>query len=197
MCKAVIAACGNAKKSEFIKGEDKYFVAVVCYFVLFVANFFNGSDVAVIGNNNIALEEANYLSNIVNKVYLVCPQEISGDSTLVERTKNNDKIEVFENATCEEIIGNDFGVTSIKVNNKVISVAGVFPYLGKKSASKIFSSLSPAMDGEHLIVDERMMSNIPGLFAAGDIVKKNLRQLITSAGDGAVAATSAMSYIRK
>ena len=93
-------------------------------------------------------------------------------------------------------MGDDFGVTGIKESNNVIPVAGVFPYVGKKSTSQVLNNLKPDKQGIFLKVDEEMKTNIPGLFAAGDIVSKKLKQLITAAGDGAAAATSADNYVK-
>ena len=73
---------------------------------------------------------------------------------------------------------------------------GVFPYVGKKSTSQILNNLKPDKQGIFLKVNEKMETNIPGLFAAGDVVSKKLKQLVTAAGDGAAAATSADEYIK-
>ena len=105
-------------------------------------------------------------------------------------------IEFKLSSEVQEIVGDDFGVTGIKVNDLIINVSGVFPYVGKKSTSQILNNLKPDKQGIFLKVDEQMRTNVPGLYAAGDIVAKKLKQLITAAGDGASAATSADNYVK-
>ncbi len=195
--KAVIVATGVSASSKSIPGEDKFAGQGVSYCATCDGNFFKGADIALIGNNNIAIEEAIYLANIVNKVYFVCPDEnLQGDLSLIEKIKQYKNIEFILNTNVQEIVGDDFGVTGIKVNDKVIDVMGVFPYIGKKSTSQILNNLKPDKQGIFLKVNEKMETNIPGLFAAGDVVSKKLKQLVTAAGDGAAAATSADEYIK-
>ena len=195
--KAVIVATGVAVSNNSIPGEEKFAGQGVSYCATCDGNFFKGADIAVIGNNNIAIEEAIYLANIVNKVYFVCPDEnLQGDSNLIEKIKEYKNIEFILNTQVQEIVGDDFGVTGIKINDKVIDVMGVFPYVGKKSTSQILNNLKPDKQGIFLKVNEEMNTNIPGLFAAGDIVSKKLKQLVTAAGDGASAATSADNYVK-
>ena len=195
--KAVIVATGVAVSSSSIPGEEKFAGQGVSYCATCDGNFFKGADIAVVGNNNICLEEAIYLANLANKIYFVCPDEsLQGDAKLVEKIKEYKNIEFMLSSQVQEIGGDDFGVTNIKVNDKVIDVIGVFPYVGKKSTSQILNNLKPEKQGIFLKVDEEMRTNIPGLYAAGDIVSKKLKQLVTAAGDGAAAATSADNYCK-
>ena len=195
--KAVIVATGVAVSNNSIPGEEKFAGQGVSYCATCDGNFFKGADIAVVGNNNIALEEAIYLANLAGKVYFICPdEELEGDSKLVEKISEYKNIEFIHSAKVQEIVGDDFGVTGIKESNNVIPVAGVFPYVGKKSTSQVLNNLKPDKQGIFLKVDEEMKTNIPGLFAAGDIVSKKLKQLITAAGDGAAAATSADNYVK-
>ena len=195
--KAVIVATGVATASNSIPGEEKFAGQGVSYCATCDGNFFKGLDVAVVGNNNIALEETIYLANLASKVYFVCPDdELQGDKELTEKIKEYKNVELKLSSEVQEIVGDDFGVTGIKVNDNIINVAGVFPYIGKKSTSQILNNLKPEKQGIFLKVDEEMKTNIPGLFAAGDIVAKKLKQLVTAAGDGASAATSADKYVK-
>ena len=196
--KAVIVATGMSQAVKTISGEEKYAGQGVSYCATCDGNFFKGQDVAVIGNNNIALEEAIYLSNLASKVYFIClDEELVGDSKLVLKVKEAKNVVIYDhNAKVEEIVGDDFGVTGVKVNGEVLPVFGVFPYVGKKSTSQILNNLKPKKAGIFIKVDEEMKTNIPGLFAAGDVISKKLKQLITAAGDGAAAATSADNYCK-
>ena len=96
-----------------------------------------------------------------------------------------------------EIKGDDFGVTQVEVDGRTLDVFGVFPYLGQKSATEFLMNLNPESKNNALIVNEEMETNIPGLFAAGDIVNKKLRQLVTASSDGAIAATSAFRFVKQ
>ena len=195
--KAVIVATGVSNTSNSIPGEEKFAGQGVSYCATCDGNFFKGADIAVVGNNNICLEESIYLANLASKVYFICPdEELQGDAKLVEKIKEYSNIEFILSSQVQEIIGDDFGVIGVKVNDAVINVMGVFPYVGKKSTSQILNNLKPEKQGIFLKVDEEMKTNIPGLFAAGDIVAKKLKQLVTAAGDGAAAATSADNYVK-
>ena len=195
--KAVIVATGVSNTSNSIPGEEKFAGQGVSYCATCDGNFFKGADIAVVGNNNICLEEAIYLANLAKKVYLICPDdEVQGDKDLVKKINEYTNIEFIFSSQVKEIIGDDFGVTGIKVNDRVIDVMGVFPYVGKKSTSQILNNLKPEKEGIFLKVDEEMKTNVPGLYAAGDIVAKKLKQLVTAAGDGAAAATSADNYVK-
>lgn len=195
--KTVIVCTGNSQVSSVIPGEEKYSGSGVSYCATCDGNFFKGLDVAVVGNNNICLEEAIYLSGLVNKLYFVCPDgEISGDNDLVNKIKKLSNIEFIMNSSVDEIVGDDFGVTGIKVGGKIIEISGVFPYIGKKTPTQILNNLKPEMVGNFVKVNEDRMSNIPGLYAAGDIANNKLKQLVTAASDGAIAATNAINYCK-
>lgn len=195
--KAVIVASGRKIEGITIKGEEKFVGKGVSYCATCDGSFYKGADVAVVGNNEIVLEESLYLSNIVKTVYLVVPSdELSGPLSLVTKVKETKNIILIEKATINEIIGDDMGVTGLNVNGKVIPVWGVFPFIGTKSSDQFLSNLKPETDQFGVKVNESMESNIKGLYFAGDIVSKKLKQLVTAASDGAIAATEASKFVR-
>lgn len=195
--KAVIVATGVAQKSSLIVGENKYAGFGVSYCATCDGNFYKGLDVAVVGNNNIAIEEALYLSNLVNKLYFVCPDEkLNGDLELIQKLTLKPNIEFIFETTVDEIVGDDFGVTGMKLNGNIKEISGIFPYIGQKTSTEILNNLKPDMSGIFVNVNEERMTNIPGLFVAGDLVNKKVKQLITAAGDGATAAVSATNYCK-
>ena len=195
--KAVIVATGTSQTSNNIPGEEKFAGLGVSYCATCDGNFFKGAEVAVVGNNNICLEESIYLAGLVKKLYLVCPDEtLSGDKRLISRIESLENIELVLNSNVEEIVGDEFGVTGMKINGKTIGISGIFPYIGKKSTTQILNNLKPEMKGIFVKANEERMTNILGLYVAGDIVDKKLKQLITAAGDGAAAATSADNYCK-
>lgn len=195
--KAVIVATGISQISKTIPGEEKFAGLGVSYCATCDGNFFKGADVAVVGNNNIALEEALYLANLVNKLYLVCPDEkLSGDESLIKKIDSAKNVETILDTNVDEIVGDDFGVTGMKISGKTIGISGIFPYIGKKSTTQILNNLKPEMKGIFVKANEERMTNIPGLYVAGDIVDKKVKQLVTAAGDGASAAVSADNYCK-
>lgn len=196
-CKAVIVATGISMPKETIINQDKFVGLGVSYCATCDGSFFKGQDVAVVGNNDTALEESLYLSGLVKKLYLFNPSPLLvGDQNTINKLKELDNVEIVNDAKVTSINGDDFGVASITVNDKEYPVFGVFPYVGKKSSSQILGNLKPNSNGIYLLVDDKMQTNIEGLFAAGDITNKKLRQLVTAANDGAIAATNAIQYVK-
>jgi len=194
---AVIVATGRKIEGVTIKGEKGFVGRGVSYCATCDGNFFKGADVAVIGNNDIVLEESLYLANLVKDLYLCVPnEELEGSQSLLLKVKEKKNIHVLLNSPVDEIVGDEVGVTAIKVNGKEIPVWGVFPFVGTKSSDEFLANLKPEQDQFGIKVNEEMMSNIPGLFFVGDIVSKKLKQLVTAASDGAIAATAAGRYIK-
>lgn len=196
-CKSVIVATGVSQANDSIPGQDKYLGMGVSYCATCDGNFFKGQEVAVIGNNDIALEESLYLSNLVSKLYLVNPDKsLSGNTDLIDKITKLSNVEILNDSKVESINGDDFGVTSITINGKEISVFGVFPYIGKKSSTQILNNLKPEMKGIYVKTNSNSETNVRGLFVVGDLVDKKLRQLVTAASDGAIAATAAFQYAK-
>lgn len=188
-CEKVILASGGGDFSPSIKGEDKYLGSGVSYCAVCDGNFFKGLPVAVLGNGSDTINEAIYLASLASKVYFISPSSLIGEKEAINKLNELANVEIIENESVTEIAGDLMGVTAIKLNNKEIEVSGVFPLIGKKSTSQILSNLKPAMNGNFIITDENMESNIKGLFAIGDLRDKKLRQLVTASNDGAIAAT--------
>ena len=195
--KAVIVATGRKIEGVTIKGEKEFAGRGVSYCATCDGNFFKGADVAVVGNNDIVLEESLYLANIVKDLHLLVPnEELEGSIDLINKVNKKENIQIHLSAKVEEIIGDDAGVTGVVVDGKTIPVWGVFPFVGTKSSDEFLSNLKPEEDKFGIKVNEGMMSNIEGLYFAGDIVSKKLKQLVTAASDGAIAATAANQYTK-
>ena len=101
-----------------------------------------------------------------------------------------DIVAKHDDGDIDKIVGNQYAVSGVLTGNGEISVSAVFPYIGEKSATQILKNISPKMNGDYAVVDENMKSNIDGLYFAGDIVDKKLKQLITASSDGAIAAVN-------
>lgn len=195
--KAVVIATGARRRKLDVKGENEFYGKGVSYCATCDGNFYKNKVVAVSGGGNTALEEALYLSNICEKVYLIHRRdEFRGYKSLVERVEKKDNIEILLSTEIEEISG-DERVSKIKVNKKntseEIDVSAVFIAIGTIPNSEIFD-LEKTKNGE-IITDAKMNTSESGVFACGDVRNTVMKQIITAAADGAIAAENAMKYL--
>lgn len=193
----VVVATGTSPKVSGIPGEKEFFGRGVSYCATCDGNFFKGKTVAVYGNSDVAFEEALYLADVVNEVKVVTGfKDIVASESLVNKAKSKANVELIKN----EIIGvngEDF-VTSVTLrDNTKLEVSALFPYLGFKSATDFLLGLGIKMDKGYIITDMSMESNVSGIYAIGDVRKKELRQLVTAANDGAIAALAITKYLNK
>ena len=197
--KVVVIATGSVLQTSGIKNVKDYFGRGVSYCATCDGNFFKGLPVAVYGNNNIALEEALYLSNLASKVYLVVNSDkLLGDNSLIDDISKTKNIEIRLSTYIDEVIGDEYGVSSILTNsNEEIHVSGLFPYAGDKSSIDFLKSLLVSNENGYIKVDEKMMSSVSGLFAIGDIVNKKVRQLVTASGDAATASHYIVQFLKE
>lgn len=196
---AVIIATGLEKKKALKPGEAKLIGKGVSYCAVCDGPIFKGKDVAVIGNEEKALEEAIFLSNIARKVYLVMDGEkLVAPESLTNRVKENEKIEIID-AELVEIIG-DTNVRAIRVKDNYksweIPVSAVFVAKGDEPKTEIFKKAGLNLDRIGFIrVNSNQETNISGVYAAGDCTGRGL-QVVVAAGDGAVAALNANKYVK-
>lgn len=200
--KAIIVATGTSNQKLGIEGEEEYIGRGVSYCATCDGMFFKGKDVAVIGSNEMAVEEVLYLSNIVNKVYfLVNGESIIANDRFIDQLNSANNIDIIYGATAKKIVG-DAKVNSLIYSNLAqkdisINVDCVFPFSKITSQLSFLRLLNLSNKNGFIIVNiSNMETNIKGVFACGDIVNKQLRQIITAASDGAIAATSAIKYLK-
>ena len=201
-CKAIILATGVEKRTLGLENEKELVGKGVSYCATCDGAFFKNKDVAIIGGENVALEDSIYLSNIVNKVYLIYKKEqFKADSTLVEKVKSINNIEILLNTNIKSINGNNMveGITIIDKDNneKDINVSGLFIAIGRIPENENFRKIINMNELGYIIGDEECHTNVEGIFVAGDTRVKKLRQLVTATNDGAIAATEAIKYINK
>lgn len=202
--KTVVACTGAQHRNLDVPGEDEFRGRGVSYCAVCDGNFYRGRDVVVVGGGNSALEEALYLSRIVRKVYLIHRRnEFRGAKIYQDKAQSADNIELLTSCTVDEIHGNTSGVDSVIIRNKntgdihVLPVDGIFIYVGMQPAS-IYLPNSIERDSAGFIrTDSEMCTNIPGIFAGGDIRAKRCRQVSSAVGDGATAATAVMTYLEQ
>ncbi len=199
--KAVIVATGAAFRRLGAPGEKEFTGAGVSYCAVCDGAFYEDEVVAVIGGGNTAVEEACYLTQFASKVYIVHRRdEFRADRMACERASCNGKIAPVWNSVLESVNGSDL-VESMTVKNvktgelSDIEVAGVFVFVGTLPITECLGDMCERLDGGWIKTDEHMATSVPGIFAAGDVRITPLRQVVTAASDGAIAAMSAYHWI--
>ena len=203
---SVLVCTGSTPKRAGFAGEDELFGKGVSTCATCDGFFYKGKEVAVIGGGDTALEEALYLAKICSKVYLVHRRDAfrSAPNT-IERLKNTENIELVLNSVPDEVYGDAMGVTGLRVKSKEgevrdIEVPGVFVFVGNDVNNQTLiqedgSFLCDMTDWGEVKVDITMNTSVPGLYAAGDMRIDAPKQVVCAAGDGAVAALQAISYV--
>ena len=196
-CYSVIIATGVTNKKLQLKNEAKLEGKGVSYCATCDGNFFRKRDVAVIGNDDITVNEALYLANICNKVYFFT--KISDEFEL-EKLSKFANIEIKKEATPTSING-DERVESLSYLEdgveKSVDIKGIFPLGEEVTNLRFLLNLGVELERNFIKVDKNMMTNIEGVFAAGDVTNNPLKQIVSAASDGAVAATSAIKHVRR
>ena len=197
-CKSIIIATGTTNRKLNIENEDKFIGKGISYCATCDGAFYKDKNVCVVGGGNTALEDALYLSNISNKVYLIHRRDtFRGDQILVDKVKNTSNIEIIYNSNITKLNGNDH-LESIIINDKdEINIDGLFIAIGQIPNNNIFKDIINLDEEGYIISDELCHTNIDGIFVAGDNKKKELRQLVTATSDGAIASYEAIKYLNK
>lgn len=201
LAKTVIITSGASPKKSGIEGEDKFLGKGVSYCATCDGAFFKGKTVAVIGSGNTAAIDALYLEKLAAKTYLVHRGvELRADKIYVDRLRSG-SVQIISGSVLHSLDGNDklteMTLKDVKTDSLTpISVDSVFIAMGHTPNSVWLNSL--ALDGNgYIVTDENMRTSVLGVFAAGDVRSKSLRQIVTACADGAVAADSASKYLLK
>lgn len=203
--KTVIIAVGAENRKLGLENEESLIGRGISYCATCDGAFFKQKDVAIIGGGNTALDDALYLSDICNKVYLVHRRdEFRGAQATAEKLRKRKNVEMVLGYIPAEIIG-DKKVTGLKLApsgrvpevkaDKTLDVEGIFVAIGQTPGTDKFRGLVELDDGNYVSAGEDCKTMKPGIFVAGDCRKKIVRQLVTAAADGAVAASAAVDYL--
>lgn len=208
-CDALIIATGASAQYLGLPSEEKFSGKGVSACATCDGFFYRGQEVAVIGGGNTAVEEALYLANIASKVTLVHRRDkFKAEAILVDKLMDRvkeGKITLELNSVLEEVLGDDSGVTGMRIRNnqtnaeKQIALKGIFIAIGHKPNTDIFAD-QLEMEGGYIVTKSGREGNatatsIPGVFAAGDVQDHIYRQAVTSAGSGCMAALDAERYL--
>jgi len=201
--KTVIIAVGAKPQKLGIPGEKEFSGKGVSYCAVCDGAFYRDKEVCVVGGGNSAVEEAIYLTKFASKVTIIHRRDkLRADKIVQDRAFSNPKISYIWDSVAEEIKG-DNTVKSIVIKNvktneiSEVVTDGVFPYIGFTPNSEMFAEQIKMDKAGFILTDANLETNIKGVYAAGDVRVTPLRQVITSAADGAIAATSAIKYLEE
>jgi len=198
---AVILCMGAGPRKLGHPDEDRFVGAGVSYCATCDGNFYRGKDVAIVGGGDTAVSDALYLSGLCHKVYLVHRRDaFRAAGTLVDRVKRAKNVELVLDSAVVALSGED-RLVAVTVENKFsheqreLPVSGLFVAVGILPRTELVRDQIGLDEGGFIVTDRNMQTNIPGVFAAGDIRNTPLRQVVTACADGAIAATKAVEYI--
>ncbi|WP_181349648.1 thioredoxin-disulfide reductase [Thalassobacillus sp. CUG 92003] len=200
--RTVIIGTGAEYKELGVPGERELGGRGVSYCAVCDGAFFRDKEIVVVGGGDSAVEEGIYLTRFASKVTVVHRRdELRAQKIIQDRAFDNDKIDFIWDTVVESINDQDGKVGSVNLHNKKtgekyeFDTNGVFIYIGLIPLSTPFTNLGITNDQGYIETDENMETQVPGIFAAGDIREKELRQIVTATGDGSIAAQSAQAYI--
>ena len=201
--KTVVLALGADHRQLGVPGENEFRGKGVSYCATCDGAFFRKKDVAVVGGGDVALDDAIYLSRFASRVYLIHRRdEFRGAQSLVDEASSKENVTFVMDTVVNQVDGENM-VTGVETENKktgeksTIPVNGVFMAVGTQPNTAGIEGLPDTDEKGYVIAGEDCVTSIPGIFAAGDLRTKQLRQVITAAADGANAITSVQSFLRK
>lgn len=201
--KAVIVASGTNERMLHIPGEEENIGRGVSYCAVCDGAFFRNREVAVIGGGNAALEEAEYLTQFADKVHIIIRRDVfRADQIVQDHIAANDKIHVIRRHVPKRICDDGNRVTGLviaDVNTNVettLDVQGIFPYIGQDPATDFLKDLDVLDERGYMVVDANCETRCRGIYGAGDVIAKRLRQVVTAVNDGAIAAQHAFHQLR-
>lgn len=201
--RTVIIASGASPRELGVKGEHEYRGRGVSYCATCDGAFFRGKRVAVVGGGDSAVEEALFLTGFADRVFLIHRrEEFRAARSLQERASASPGLEFVLDNVVEEILGGET-VSGVRVRNvrsgdtRELEVQGVFIYIGLKPNTGFLPAQVKLDDEGYVVTDEEMRTSVTGIYAAGDVRSKSLRQVATAVGDGAVAAASAQRHVAR
>lgn len=200
--KTIILATGAKYRTLDVPGEEEYTSRGVSYCAVCDGAFFRNQDLLVVGGGDSAVEEAVYLTQFAKSVTIIHRRdELRAQKILQDRAFANDKIKFIWDSVVKEIKGTDIKVSGVVAENvktgelSELEFGGIFIYVGVNPVTSMVADLGITDESGWVITDEHMMTPVPGIFAIGDVRQKELRQIATAVGDGAIAGQGVYQYI--
>ncbi|ADX98016.1 NAD(P)/FAD-dependent oxidoreductase [Mycoplasma suis] len=202
--RAILIATGMRERKLEIENETEYYSKGVSYCAICEGNLYTGEEVIVVGGGNSALEESIYLTAMASNLKLVHRRrEFRGEEILVKQLKGKENVEIHTPYKPKKVLVDGDKVCGLLVTHsetgeeKVISGKAVFIFIGLLPETDFLSSLALKRDERgFILVDHEMRTNLKGIFAAGDVINKELRQIVTAMNDGAIAAIAIKNFIK-
>lgn len=201
--KAIVIATGSEHRKLGVPGEDTYSGRGVSYCAVCDGAFFKNKEVVVIGGGDSAVEEGQYLAQLASKVTVIHRRDqLRAQQIIQKRAFANEKMHFIWNAQVESIDGDDQVVTGVTYKDKetgtehTVPASGAFIYVGIEPMTSAFKDLDILDEKGWVLTDDHMATKVPGIFAVGDVRKKDLRQITTAVGDGGLAGQGVFNYIQ-
>ena len=201
--KAVLIATGTKERLLNIPGEQENIGRGVSFCAVCDGAFFKDKDVVVIGGGNSALEESLYLTKFANVTIVIRRDVFRAEKNIQEQVESNDRIKIITKHIPKQILSENGKVCGIVLENvdtretQTLSCSGIFPYIGQDPMTQSIQNLGICDDRGYVIVDKNMETSIKGIYAAGDVIQKDLRQVVTATNDGAIAAQHVFHELSK
>ena len=196
--KRVLIATGRSQRTLGLPNEKELLGKGISTCALCDGSFFKDKEVVVIGGGNSALQESLYLSRLVKKIYLVHRRgEFTAQQETIDKVYNADNIEILFNKSIKEILKENDRLSGVILNDDTkLDVEGLFIYIGFTPKTDFIKDLNITNDAGYILVDDKMETKIKGVYAAGDIIQKQVYQLVTGASEGAIAAVNIISSLK-
>lgn len=196
-CRAVIVATGTKERQLNVANAEQFTGRGISYCAVCDGAFYRNKKVAVIGGGNSALEESLYLTQLVEQVNIIIRRDqFRAEAKVVEKVKSNPKINIIYKHLPQQLVVKDNKIAGLLIRNvdsdelTALDVEGIFPYIGADPSTSFLKDLGVLNDAGYIIVDENMATKVKGIYGAGDVIVKDLRQVVTATSDGAIAANS-------
>ena len=202
--RAVIVATGTNERQLDLPRAKEFTGRGISYCAVCDGAFYRSKEVAVIGGGNSALEESLYLTQLVNKVNIIIRRDVfRADATVVDKVRNNPKINIITKSLPQELVIEDNAIKGLVIKNvetgelSTVDCAGIFPYMGADPATGFLKNLNILDERGYIVVNKDMETAVPGIYGAGDVTVKDLRQVVTATNDGAIAANACARYLNR
>ena len=202
--RAVIVATGTNERQLDLPRAKEFTGRGISYCAVCDGAFYRNKEVAVIGGGNSALEESLYLTQLVKKVNIIIRRDVfRADATVVDKVRNNPKINIITKSLPQELVIEDNAIKGLVIKNvetgelSTVECAGIFPYMGADPATGFLKNLNILDERGYIVVNKDMETAVPGIYGAGDVTVKDLRQVVTATNDGAIAANACARYLNR
>ena len=196
--KYIIIATGRTPKKLDVKNSEKYEGKGISYCAVCDGALYRNKDIAIVGGGNTAIDTANYMSNIANKIYIINrSSNLRADQKGQEEIKKLENVNVLYNTKLKDIIGDDTGVQGVVLEDGTeINLSGIFVCIGQTNNSAFYQNLNLKTDNRGIVVDKDLKTTANNVYACGDSISKDLYQVVTATSEGAMVASNIIKLVR-